>query len=120
MVEAHQAPTAGPLPVDDKEAELAIKYVLDKGENSFEGPGGSPSYGRFSPSKKNTAKLPVCFLKLKMQQNLRKQQTKVDNLKNHFRASQAVYHRDRHRNINRNSVTRGERRNNGNVLNNHL
>lgn len=59
---------------DHKEAELAIKYVLDKGENGYEGGigGNSPVHGCFTPSK-NTAKLPVSFLKMKMQQKLRKE-----------------------------------------------
>jgi hypothetical protein len=32
---------------------------------------------------------------MKMQQNLRQQQFRVDQLKNHFKASQAVYHNEK-------------------------
>ena len=91
-----------PAKVALEDAELAIKYVLDKGDDNAD----MGSYGRFSPQK-NTCKLPVSFLKMRMQRNLRQQQSQVDEMKNHFRASRVFYHRERPSRVNNRFNTRG-------------
>ena len=75
-----------------EESELAIKYVLDKGTEE------EPSnFGAQLKTKRNTCKLPASFLKMKLQQDLRQQQLKVELLKNHFRTTRAVCHDQRNR-----------------------
>ena len=37
-------------------------------------------------------KLPVSFIKMKMQRNMRNQQFKVESMQNHFKAQRMVYH----------------------------